>query len=267
MRIAISACLVCLVLAGFVAAQQSGRLGTPPVDTPPLDAAPPPPEETLPEPARPQPPVPQPARTEPAPTNLPGSNPSPADPFGAEPTPNELFPPDTSSVRPSVQPPSAVAVEPRRSNAGNPLPADFGDTRNNTFLGSEDLLRGPTPAVGFIDPNTGRVSGAYVGGSTNSVFSQRTDGRENAANARVTRATNVLRTVTPDKRAQAEQELQAALEELFEIRTASREAQIAALQRRLEILRQQLKERTAKKAGIVRLRVQTLVNEANGLGF
>ncbi len=77
----------------------------------------------------------------------------------------------------------------------------------------------------------------------------------------------MLRTVSPDKRAQAQQELQTALEALFEIRTKSRESQIAALQKRLETLRQQLNERTAKKVEIVRLRVQTLVNEANGLGF
>ncbi len=127
----------------------------------------------------------------------------------------------------------------------------------------------PNTAVEFVAPNTGRVSGGYggAGGSGISASLQRPGSREVAANIRVTRATNMLRTVSPDKRAQAQQELQTALEALFEIRTKSRESQIAALQKRLETLRQQLNERTAKKVEIVRLRVQTLVNEANGLGF
>ncbi len=204
--------------------------------------------------------------------NLPGSNqpfadPPFADPLAAQPLPDELAPPTTSSVGVSIELPSAGVVKPLRSNAGSPAPADFGDARNDQFSGGDDFLPEPRPAVGFIDPNSGRAAGAYVGGSSNSVFSPRSDSREVAANTRGARATNALRNVSPDKRVQAQQELQAALEELFEIRTASREAQIAALQRRLETLRQQLNERTAKKTEIVRLRVQTLVNEANGLGF
>lgn len=57
------------------------------------------------------------------------------------------------------------------------------------------------------------------------------------------------------------------LSELFDLKTKSREEQISALEKRLVEMRSQLEKRADQKNDIVRLRLQTLVNDANGLSF
>ena len=54
---------------------------------------------------------------------------------------------------------------------------------------------------------------------------------------------------------------------MFDERTTTREQQISDLENRLQKLRDQLEARKQKKAEIVRLRLQTLINEANGLSL
>lgn len=62
-------------------------------------------------------------------------------------------------------------------------------------------------------------------------------------------------------------DLESSLDKLFDVRTSSREAQIADLETRLKKLRDQLEERKNRKTEIVDLRLQTILNEANGLSF
>lgn len=69
-----------------------------------------------------------------------------------------------------------------------------------------------------------------------------------------------------DKKA-AEEIVKEKLGELFDLKTASREREITALEKRLAEMRNQLEKRSDEKNQIVRLRLQTLVNEANGLTF
>ena len=70
-----------------------------------------------------------------------------------------------------------------------------------------------------------------------------------------------------EQRTAAENELQAAVSEQFEVLMKSREAQIAELKARLDKLTEQLQKRRNAKDQIVALRVQVLLNEAQGLGF
>jgi hypothetical protein len=72
---------------------------------------------------------------------------------------------------------------------------------------------------------------------------------------------------TDEQRTAAENDLQAAVSEQFEVLMKSREAQIADLKARLDKLTDQLQKRRDAKEQIVKLRVQVLVNEAEGLGF
>lgn len=62
-------------------------------------------------------------------------------------------------------------------------------------------------------------------------------------------------------------ELESGLDKLFDVRTSARESQIAELETRLKKLRGQLEERKSRKSEIVDLRLQTILNEANGLSF
>lgn len=70
-----------------------------------------------------------------------------------------------------------------------------------------------------------------------------------------------------DGRKAAEEIVKEKLGKLFDLKTASREREITALEKRLAEMRSQLEKRSDEKNQIVRLRLQTLVNEANGLTF
>jgi hypothetical protein len=72
---------------------------------------------------------------------------------------------------------------------------------------------------------------------------------------------------TDEQRTAAEKDLQNAVSEQFEVLMKSREDQIAELKSRLDKLTEQLQKRRDAKEQIVKLRVQVLVNEAQGLGF
>lgn len=87
------------------------------------------------------------------------------------------------------------------------------------------------------------------------------------ATQRMSQATAMLKSESQEERVQAKKDLSAALTELFEIMTESREQQISDLEKRLKKMREQLEERNDRKKEIVDLRLQTMVNEANGLTF
>ncbi len=93
----------------------------------------------------------------------------------------------------------------------------------------------------------------------------------NKAESRVTRKISDLkRQLGSDDakiQASAEEELKDAVSVLFDLRTDSRKKQIEDLEKRLAKLRQQLEKREDNKSEIVRLHVQTMLNEAKGLGF
>lgn len=88
-----------------------------------------------------------------------------------------------------------------------------------------------------------------------------------AAQRKVDAATNTLTKAKGDDIAEAEEALEEALSELFDQKTAVREAQINELEKELTHLRSQLDERIDQKGRIVRLKLQTLVNDAKGLTF
>lgn len=96
-------------------------------------------------------------------------------------------------------------------------------------------------------------------------------GKPSAEEARVDseiqQATRNLKSSDSTKKLAAEDNLRVALEKLFDLRSGSRESKIEDLEVRLKKLRGQLEERKLKKDEIVELRVQTVVNEANGLTF
>lgn len=87
------------------------------------------------------------------------------------------------------------------------------------------------------------------------------------ATQRMSKATELLKSESEDDRVQAKTDLTVALTDLFEVMTDSREEQIEDLEKRLTKMREQLEERNAEKQQIVNLRLQTIVNEANGLTF
>lgn len=72
---------------------------------------------------------------------------------------------------------------------------------------------------------------------------------------------------TDEQRTAAQAEMQQAVAEQFELLMKPREAQIEELKARLEKLTQQLQKRREAKDEIVKLRVQVLISEADGLGF
>lgn len=65
----------------------------------------------------------------------------------------------------------------------------------------------------------------------------------------------------------AEDKLRAALGKRFDVLMTSREQQIEQLEKQIATLEAEVKKRRDAKEQIVDLRVQTLLNEANGLGF
>lgn len=90
---------------------------------------------------------------------------------------------------------------------------------------------------------------------------------ERAVQKRIDTAQRQLTSEDIDAKDKAQEELKAAVGELFDMRTKSRRKQIEELEKRLAKLRKQLDQREDKKSEIIRLHVQTIVNQANGLGF
>ena len=88
-----------------------------------------------------------------------------------------------------------------------------------------------------------------------------------AAERSVNEFTERLKRTPPEERSAVTKELESALQHLFDVRTQMRESQIADLEKRIQTLRTQLQERVEKMPEIVQLRLQTLVNDANGLTF
>lgn len=87
------------------------------------------------------------------------------------------------------------------------------------------------------------------------------------AQSAVAEYTNQLKQAPATERARIAEALKVALQHLFDVRTNIRETQVADLEKRVGALRNQLQQRVEKKEDIVRLRLQTLINEANGLTF
>ncbi len=76
-----------------------------------------------------------------------------------------------------------------------------------------------------------------------------------------------LQRAPAEQREEIAASLKQELSQLFDTRTAEREAQIKQLEERIQSLREQLNKRVEVKDEIIQLRLQTLVNEANGLTF
>ncbi len=70
-----------------------------------------------------------------------------------------------------------------------------------------------------------------------------------------------------DAREDAERNLNEQLDEYFEEDMKRREEELANVERRVKELRELLERRREKKDDILRLQVEVLQNEANGLGF
>ena len=68
-------------------------------------------------------------------------------------------------------------------------------------------------------------------------------------------------------RLRLEEKLSSLVEDHFDLRTEYRTRQITELEQRLEKLRNELSQRRSMKDEIVRLRVETLVKQSQGLGF
>ena len=85
------------------------------------------------------------------------------------------------------------------------------------------------------------------------------------------KANNILKKIAEAKSGsderEATEELRSMLNEQFEKRMVQREKQIEELEMRIKKLRSQLEVRRDAKKKIVDLKLQTLVNEAKGLGF
>ena len=86
-------------------------------------------------------------------------------------------------------------------------------------------------------------------------------------NKQISEAMKNLKSPRLETREEANKALTTAVADLFDTRTEVREKQIKELEDRLAKLRAQLNERKARKDEICQLHVQTLVNQANGLGF
>lgn len=144
----------------------------------------------------------------------------------------------------------------------------------NTFY-SRSRVREEIPAQSTEVRGAVPATAIYPGASPeNSLFGvvglasgRAVSGEERALNQKIAKATKGLRTNDADKQAEAEKLLQDSLEQLFDVRTSSREKQIENLESRLKKLRDQLDARQQKKQEIVQLRLQTLLNEANGLSL
>lgn len=72
---------------------------------------------------------------------------------------------------------------------------------------------------------------------------------------------------TPEQKAAAKEALAKLVEKQFDRDLATREKEVAELEARTKKLRQQFDKRKAAKAEIIALRLQTLQNEIDGLGF
>ena len=70
-----------------------------------------------------------------------------------------------------------------------------------------------------------------------------------------------------DSRKAAADTVQQQLTTQFEADLKQREKELAEVEQRIKSLREQLDKRKAARADIINLRLQTLVNKANGLGF
>lgn len=123
------------------------------------------------------------------------------------------------------------------------------------------------PVAPTVNPFRRTVSPGDFGQVRNSFPSSRNNSEERSANQKITAATRMLKAEDAATRSRGKDQLQDAVGELFDIRTKSRRTQIESLEKRLADLRSQLEKREGKKSDIVRLHVQTLVNQANGLGF
>ena len=85
---------------------------------------------------------------------------------------------------------------------------------------------------------------------------------------KLTRSVGKLRSAEDEsKKEAAKQEVAGHLTQIFESDMQRREAEIAKVEARVKKLRQQLEKRRTAKASIIQLRLQVLVNEAEGLGF
>lgn len=130
-------------------------------------------------------------------------------------------------------------------------PARLGQVRSENRFVQEDPFGG-----------TFRVENGRVRKNDTTVL-----GTERGLQSTITKASRLLRSDDADTKEKAQEALRKAVGELFDLRSKVREKQIKDLEERLAKLRKQMEQREDKKADIIRLHIQTIVNQANGLGF
>lgn len=160
----------------------------------------------------------------------------------------------------------AQSAAPRNSNPTSPrftqtAPPEPGQSLATMFGGSYSGEGAAAPAA----TQPGTMARGFYNALATTV--PRVSPKEQELNRQISAATRDLRSPDEGKRLTAEETLQTSLEQLFDERTTTREQQISDLENRLQKLRDQLEARKQKKAEIVRLRLQTLINEANGLSL
>ena len=214
---------------------------------------------------------------------------------------NELFPP-VSGPRPgSIASPSAARSTERKSSAsGWAQPSGF---FNESVRGSGS--EGASMGGGLTGPGIGRGMGlamppgppglmsGYPGGMSmgGDMYGSPDSGAGTMRQKRVTRTvTQVIFEPIPKEELEERQRLQAALHTLkssededarkkavdiiqqqlsiqFQRDLEQRENELLEVEDRVKSLREQLDKRKTAQADIVNLRLQTLINSANGLGF
>ena len=70
-----------------------------------------------------------------------------------------------------------------------------------------------------------------------------------------------------EKRLAMRDELEQLVDQHFDVRMKNREEQINQIEKKLRRLKDEIEKRRRRRDEIVQLRLQTLINEANGLGF
>ena len=156
---------------------------------------------------------------------------------------------------------TAEIVSPRSPRPVPPAPpaTPAGLRQVRTSPGFENLFVQDLqdPFARTVRVNNGRVS------TRNEVLRKKEHGLQSA----ITNASRMLRSDNADTKEKAQETLRKAVGELFDLRSKAREKQIKDLEERLAKLRKQMEQREDKKADIIRLHIQTIVNQANGLGF
>lgn len=168
-----------------------------------------------------------------------------------------------STEQPSLRPqrsghPSASGVDPENFPLGDGSEREFSRTRGPVFYGPNDhvpIFESPLRAR--------RVTRTVVEMQYEAIPKE-----ELEALKKLQAAIQSLKTGKDDATRKAAADIiQQQLTTQFESDLTQREKELVEVEQRVKSLREQLDKRKAAQADIINLRLQTLVNDANGLGF